>query len=63
MLEGGRQGLADQLTLSQPGGTDYPHPVLLAPPDFQTLRHACYLYPVANTVRLSVDAGEMITPA
>ena len=47
MLEGGRQGgrtppqfLADQLTLSRPGGAHYPHPVLLAPPDFQTLRHA-----------------------
>ena len=24
--------LADQLTLSRPGGTHYPHPVLLAPP-------------------------------
>ena len=37
---GGRGGsrppqiLADQLTLSQPGGTHYPHPVLPAPPDF-----------------------------
>ena len=47
MLEGGRQGgrtppqfLVDQLTLSQPGGAHYPHPVLLAPPDFQTLQHA-----------------------
>ena len=43
MQQGGRQGgqppiLADQLTLSQPGGTYYPHPVLRALPDFQTLR-------------------------
>jgi hypothetical protein len=30
--------LADQLTLSQPGGAHYPHTVLCAPPDFQTLR-------------------------
>ena len=41
---GGRGGpvpphfLADQLTLSQPGGAHYPHPVLRAPPDFQILR-------------------------
>ena len=41
MQQGGRQGgqpppqiLADQLTLSRPGGTHYPHPVLPAPPDF-----------------------------
>ena len=34
------QYLADQLTLSRPGGTHYPHPVLLAPPKFQTLRCA-----------------------
>ena len=32
------QFLADQLTLSQPGGAHSPHPVLRAPPDFQTLR-------------------------
>ena len=31
---------ADQLTLSRPEGTHYPHPVLLAPPDFQTLHVA-----------------------
>ena len=30
--------LADQLTLSQPGGAHYLHPVLCAPPDFQNLR-------------------------
>ena len=30
------------VTLSRPGGgAHYPHQVLLAPPDFQTLRHAC----------------------
>ena len=40
---GGRGGsrppqiLADQLTLSRPGGTHYPHPVLPAPPGFLTL--------------------------
>ena len=27
------------------------------------IRHTYYLYPVANTVRPSVDADEMITPA
>ena len=39
MQQGGRPGghvpphfLADQLTLSQPGGAQYPHPVLCAPP-------------------------------
>ena len=34
--------LADQLTLSQPGGAHYPHPVLRAPPPshFQTLRQS-----------------------
>ena len=33
--------LADQLTLSQPGGAHYPHPALRAPPDFPTLRRPC----------------------
>ena len=33
--------LADQLTLSQPGGAHYPHPVARATPDFQTLRRPC----------------------
>ena len=33
--------LADQLTLSQPGGAHYPHPVVRATPDFQTLRRPC----------------------
>ena len=34
--------LADQLTLSQPGGPHYPHLVLRdPPPDFQTLRRPC----------------------
>ena len=28
--------LADQLTLYQPGGADYAHHMILAPPDFQT---------------------------
>ena len=36
------QFLADQLTLSQPGGGGhYPHTALQAPPDFQTLRRPC----------------------
>jgi len=29
------QSLADQLTLSHPGGPHYPHPVLLAPRNFR----------------------------
>ena len=32
--------LADQLTLSQPGGAHYPHPVLCAPPRFSDLATA-----------------------
>ena len=39
--------LSDQLTLSQPGGAHYPHPVLRAPPDFQTLRRPCIQKKVA----------------
>jgi hypothetical protein len=31
--------LADQLNLFQPGGTDFAHPLLLAPPNFFTFRH------------------------
>ena len=34
------QFLVDQLTLSQPGGQIIPTTILLAPPDFQTLRRA-----------------------
>jgi hypothetical protein len=30
--------LVDQLTLSQPRGADYAHHIILAPPNFQTLR-------------------------
>ena len=30
--------LADQLTLSQPMGTDYSHQIVMAPPGFQTFR-------------------------
>ena len=37
------QFLADQLTLSKPGGAHSPHPVLRAPPDFQTLRRPCII--------------------
>ena len=33
------------LTLSQPGGAYYPHPVLQAPQDFQTLRRPCIVSP------------------
>ena len=35
------QSLADQFTLSRPGWAHYPHPLLLAPPDLQTLRRPC----------------------
>ena len=40
------QFLADQLTLSQPGGAHYPHLVLCALPDFQTLRRPCIRHTV-----------------
>ena len=36
--------LADQLTLSQPGGAHYPHTVVRATPDFQTLRRPCIVH-------------------
>ena len=55
---GGRGGtcppplLADQLTLSQPGRAHYPHPVIRAPPDFQTLRRPC----IYTDTRLSYTA-------
>ena len=39
------QILADQLTLSQPGGTDYAHCSALVPPDFQTFRRPCTYLP------------------
>ena len=35
------QILADQLTLFQPGGTDYAHLITTAHPDFQTFRRPC----------------------
>ena len=35
------QILADQLTLSQPGGADYARQIILAPPDFQTFLRPC----------------------
>ena len=37
------QFLADQLTLSQPGGVHYPHPVFRAPPGFSDLATALYI--------------------
>ena len=37
------QFLPDQLTLSEPREVHYPHPVLHAPLDFQTLRRPCHL--------------------
>ena len=40
------QFLADQFTLSRPGWAHYPHPLLLAPPDFQTLWRACTKCPI-----------------
>ena len=36
--------LADQLTLSQPGGAHYPHQVLCAPPRFSDLATALHMY-------------------
>ena len=69
MLEGGRQGgglrpppqfLADQLTLSRPRGAHYPHPVLLAPPDFQTLRHACSVH--ESQERVCQSTVDTLTP-
>ena len=35
--------LADQLTLSQPGGHIIPTQYYVPPPDFQTLRRPCYI--------------------
>ena len=36
--------LADQLTLSQPGGgADYAHQIIMAPPDYQTFLRPCIL--------------------
>ena len=35
------QILTDNLTLSQPGGTDYAHQIILAPPDFQAFLRPC----------------------
>ena len=40
--------LANQLTLSQPGGAHYPHPVLCALPNFQTLRRPWKQYMFLN---------------
>ena len=37
-----KKTLADQFTLSRPGWAHYPHPLLLAPTDFQTLRQPWY---------------------
>ena len=44
---GGRtppQILADRLTLSQPGGADYAHQIILTPPDFQTFLRPCMIF-------------------
>ena len=40
--------MADQLTLSRPGGTHYPHPVLLAPPKISDLATALHLSPKSD---------------
>ena len=37
------QILADQLTLSQPGGADYAHQIIQASPDFQTFLRPWHL--------------------
>ena len=50
------QYLADQLTLSWPGGKHYPHPVLLAPPEFQTLRRPCIAQPSPHSQRTDLIA-------
>ena len=50
--------LADQLTLSQPGGgAHHPHPVLCALPDFQTLRRPCILTKGAFTYDVRYFGG------
>ena len=35
------QVLAATLTLSQPGGADYAHPILVSTPNFESHRRAC----------------------
>jgi hypothetical protein len=35
------QVLADTLTLSQPEGADYAHPILVSTPSFESHRRAC----------------------
>ena len=47
------QFLADWLTLSQPAGAHYPHPVLRALPDFQTLRRPWYMFTYISLLLLS----------
>ena len=37
------QILVDQLALSQPGGANYAHQIILAPPDFQTFLRPCHI--------------------
>ena len=41
---------------SRGGGAHYPHQVLLAPPDFQTLRHACI-----RVCKVVVDHNGLLT--
>ena len=48
------QVLADQLTLSRPGGTHYPYPVLPAPPDFWPLLHPCIWQKIVHWFTFSV---------
>ena len=43
------QYLADQLTLFEPGGADYPYLLLLAPSMFFTFRHHCLKFPPSRT--------------
>ena len=49
------QCLAEQLTLSQPGGQIMPTTVLQAPPNFQTLRRPCTHYISTKKMFLQVS--------
>ena len=56
--EGTGCALPDQLTLSKPRqGADYAHHIILAPPDFQTLRQqgkVLYIFSVGKFIRVFV---------
>ena len=51
VIPGGAGGaMADQFTLSQPGGADYPHQIMLAHLDFQTFLRPWYIIWILQTV-------------